>query len=97
MMYRRQRKRNKLSHADDWLMTYADMITLLLCFFVVAALASISQKKTDAAQKVETAAQAPKPIEAQQSLPDPDETIKPELCGPVEEKKTEKSDPPNPG
>lgn len=97
MMYRRQRKRNKLSHADDWLMTYADMITLLLCFFVVAALASISQKKTDAAQKVETAAQAPKPIDAQQSLPDPDETIKPELCGPVEEKKTEKSEPAEPG
>jgi chemotaxis protein MotB len=101
MMYRRQRKRNKLSHADDWLMTYADMITLLLCFFVVAALASISQKKNipqvDAAQKVETEAQAPKPIEAHQSLPDPDATIKPELCGPVEEKKTEKSEPAEPG
>ena len=43
MMFSRERKRNNLSHADDWLMTYADMITLLLCFFVVAALASISQ------------------------------------------------------
>ena len=48
MMYRRQRKRKKVSHSDDWLMTYADMITLLLCFFVLFAAASISQKKNTA-------------------------------------------------
>ncbi len=100
MMVRRQRKRNNLSHADDWLMTYADMITLLLCFFVVAALASITQKantpKVDAAQKVETQAQAPNPIEANPSPADPDETIKPELSGPVEEKKPENSQPAEP-
>ncbi len=93
MMYRRQRKRNKISHADDWLMTYADMITLLLCFFVVAALASISQKNNT--PKVDTA-QAPNPVEARLSLPGPDETIKPESSGPVEEKKTEKSVPAEP-
>ena len=97
MMYRRQRKRQKISHADDWLMTYADMITLLLCFFVVAALASISQKNNmpnaGAAQKVEIPAQAPKPIEANPSLPDPDAMIKPESCGPGEEKKPGKSEP----
>jgi hypothetical protein len=25
----------QIRHADDWLMTYADTITLLLCLFVV--------------------------------------------------------------
>ena len=25
----------KAAHTDDWLITYADMITLLLCFFVI--------------------------------------------------------------
>jgi chemotaxis protein MotB len=101
MMYRRQRKRKKVSHADDWLMTYADMITLLLCFFVVAALASISQKqntpKVEAAQKVEIPAQAPKPIEAHVPLPGPVEMIKPELSAPVEEKELERSEPAEPG
>jgi len=88
MMHHRERKRKRVSHTDDWLMTYADMITLLLCFFVVAALASISQKNTpkiDAAQKVEITAQAPEPIEAHESLSDP-----------VEEKKMESSEPAEP-
>ncbi|HUC69271.1 MAG TPA: flagellar motor protein MotB [Stellaceae bacterium] len=37
-----QRRREPASHADDWLMTYADMITLLLCFFVIFIIASHS-------------------------------------------------------
>jgi chemotaxis protein MotB len=45
MIYRRKNKRNKISHADDWLMTYADMITLLLCFFVLFTSISVFQKK----------------------------------------------------
>jgi len=31
----RRRTREQAAHTDDWLITYADMITLLLCFFVI--------------------------------------------------------------
>ena len=39
-----QRRREPASHVDDWLMTYADMITLLLCFFVIFIIVSHSAK-----------------------------------------------------
>jgi chemotaxis protein MotB len=101
MMYRRQRKQKRVTHADDWLMTYADMITLLLCFCVLFVSASISQKKNTpkvhVTQKVELPAQAPKPIEANLSLAGLDEMIEPELSGSVKEEKTEKSEPSEPG
>ncbi len=101
MMYRRQRKRKQVSHPDDWLMTYADMITLLLCFCVLFVSASISQKitapKVDVAPKVELPAQAPKPVEAHLSVRGFDEMIKPELSDRVKEEKTQKSDPFEPG
>jgi chemotaxis protein MotB len=101
MMYRRQRKQKRISHADDWLMTYADMITLLLCFCVLFVSASIAQKKNSpkvhVVQKVELPAQGPKPIESHLSVPGPDEIIRPEMSGPVNEEKPERSGPSEPG
>jgi len=46
MKYRWQQKAEQPSHTDDWLMTYADMITLLLCFFVVFVIVSATKKDT---------------------------------------------------
>jgi len=54
MKYRWQRQKPQLSNADDWLMTYADMITLLLCFFVILLIVSVSKKNG-----------APKPVATQ--------------------------------
>ena len=38
--YRRNRRRHE-AQVDDWLMTYADMITLLLCFFAILLAISV--------------------------------------------------------
>ena len=43
--YFRKQRRVEDQHLDDWLMTYADMITLLLCFFAV--LLAISQPEKE--------------------------------------------------
>jgi flagellar motor protein MotB len=59
-----QRRRTPVAHTDDWLMTYADMITLLLCFFAIFL--SVSIPKKDVQQK----AHIPQPIEQPSHLPD---------------------------
>ena len=44
MRPRWQTERAGHGHVDDWLMTYADMITLLLCFFAVFLTVTVPKK-----------------------------------------------------
>jgi flagellar motor protein MotB len=53
MRPRWQSERAAHGHADDWLMTYADMITLLLCFFAVFLTVTVPKKAVP--QKAELA------------------------------------------
>lgn len=69
-----QRKKAQASHADDWLMTYADMITLLLCFFVIFLIVEISKKnlphqETPPAPQVSAPVAPPPPPPFQGNLP----------------------------
>lgn len=43
--HRDRRKHDQEAHVDDWLMTYADMITLLLCFFAVFVAISVPEQR----------------------------------------------------
>lgn len=43
--FRNRRRTQEETHVDDWLMTYADMITLLLCFFAVFIAISVPEQE----------------------------------------------------
>jgi chemotaxis protein MotB len=82
MHHEQRRKKPQPGHADDWLMTYADVITLLLCFFVVFLIVSVSQKnaqqKVQAQQRLEEVKQAPSSVrlpEAEVSPAQPSEKM----------------------
>ena len=53
MRSRWQTERAASLHVDDWLMTYADMITLLLCFFAIFLTVTVPKKAVP--QKTELA------------------------------------------
>jgi chemotaxis protein MotB len=56
-------------HADDWLMTYADMITLLLCFFAIIIAVTVAKKDvTKAPEPAQQIVEETKPAIVQKAV-----------------------------
>ena len=58
--YKRRRRRSD-NNIDDWLMTYADMITLLLCFFAIFLSVSVPEQEQFAKARQEVLEQFASP------------------------------------
>lgn len=63
-----RRRGEQASHLDDWLITYADMITLLLCLFVTFVIVQ-GARKVPALPAVAAAVHMPLPAPAPQTRP----------------------------
>jgi chemotaxis protein MotB len=63
-----QKLRGPATHTDDWLITYADMITLLLCFFVIFFVL-LSARKNGQEEHYAAAVSAPRAQDARPAEP----------------------------
>jgi chemotaxis protein MotB len=84
MSFKFNKHRRQEDNLDDWLMTYADMITLLLCFFAIFLAISVPEKSQfeKAREKVTEQfagtdimeGKFPTPVNSQTTTDDPQET-----------------------